>query len=159
MIYTVAKGGYGMYVHSLYATLKGTNSLAVPHHAFPDNTPVFLPKSKLADFIESYIHFQELPIWTSTALQPGGAKFDPSKKRWSVTLNKEGKEVTLYPKHLVLATGVLDKPIIPQFNGMEKFGGEMMHSKEFKNAKAWKGKKVTIIGVARFLFTHSGMNH
>ena len=100
--------------------------------------------------MESYVQFQELPIWTSTSLQPGGAKFDSSKKCWSVTVNKEGKEVTLCPRHLVLATGSFGMPIIPQFNGMEKFGGELLHSKEFKNAKAWKGKKVTIIGVVSF---------
>src|SRR6201996_818646 len=133
------------------------DSLIVPHHAFPDNAPLFFPKSKFADFMESYVHFQELPIWTSTTLQPGGAKFDSSKKRWSVTLDKQGKEVTLYPKHLVLATGMLDKPIIPQFNMMEKFGGELMHSKEFKNAKAWKGKKVVIIGVVSVFYHPSGM--
>lgn len=41
----------------------------VPYLPFPENWPVFAPKDKLAELMESYAQLMELNVWWSTKLQ------------------------------------------------------------------------------------------
>ncbi|MDA2977680.1 MAG: NAD(P)/FAD-dependent oxidoreductase [Actinomycetota bacterium] len=116
----------------------------LPYLPFPPNWPVFSPKDKLGDWLEMYTKIMELNYWTSTTCQ--SAKFDENKKEWIVKVVREGKEMVLRPKQLVLATGMSGKSNIPNFKGMEKFKGEQHHSSKHPGPDAYIGKKVVIIG-------------
>ena len=99
--------------------------------------------------MESYSILQDLVIWTSTWFQPNPV-YDKSTGRWKVTVSRKGNEVTLHPKHIILATGVVDKPRIPTIPGMENFKGKIYHSTYHKNPERWSGKKAVVIGAVRF---------
>ena len=43
----------------------------LPYMPFPPNTPVFIPKDKLANWFESYADAMELNVWTGTELKHG----------------------------------------------------------------------------------------
>jgi putative flavoprotein involved in K+ transport len=118
----------------------------VPYETYPSNMPIFVPRTKLANYMEYYAELQELVVWTSTSLIPNTAKYDGSTGSWTVKVLRYGKELVLHPYHLVMATGLADKPKIPSFEGMDTFGGQIVHTKYHKNANAWGGKKVVIIG-------------
>ena len=47
---------------------------------------------------------------------------------------------------VISATGVFDNPQMPQIEGMERFGGEMMHSRDFRHPNQVKGKRVMVVG-------------
>ena len=47
---------------------------------------------------------------------------------------------------VISATGVFDNPQMPQIEGMERFGGEMMHSRDFRHPDQVKGKRVMVVG-------------
>lgn len=63
---------------------------------------------------------------------------------------KSGVEMTLRPKHIIMATGIASEPRIPDFKGMEGFKGDVVHTKYYKNSRKWEGKKVVVVGAVSF---------
>ena len=116
----------------------------MPYLPFPQNWPVFSPKDKIGDWLEMYTKIMELNYWGSTTCNK--ASYDEAKKEWTVVVERDGKEITLRPKHLVLATGMSAKPNIPKFSGMARFKGDQHHSSKHPGPDAYAGKKVVIVG-------------
>ena len=116
----------------------------LPYIDFPKNWPVFSPKDKIGDWLEMYAKVMELDYWTKTTAK--SAKYDDTKKEWTVVVDRDGKEVTLRPKQLIFATGMSAKPNMPKFKGMETFKGEQHHSSKHPGPDGYKGKKVVVIG-------------
>ena len=91
-------------------TRSGTTTC--PTCKFPENWPVFAPKDKIADWLESYAKVMEVPYWSSTEaksrdVRPRRPESGPS------SVEREGEPLTLRPKQLVLATGMSGKPNVP----------------------------------------------
>ena len=116
----------------------------LPYLPFPPNWPVFSPKDKIGDWLEMYTKIMELNYWTSTTAK--SAKYDEAKKEWTVVVERDGKEVVMKPKQLVLATGMSGKANVPKFPGMEKFKGDQHHSSQHPGPDAYKGKRAVVIG-------------
>lgn len=116
----------------------------MPYLPFPDNWPVFTPKDKIGDWLEMYTKVMELNYWGSTVCK--SARYDEAKGEWIVEVEREGRNLTLRPKQLVLATGMSGKPNIPSFKGMDVFKGEQHHSSRHPGPDAYHGKKVVVIG-------------
>jgi putative flavoprotein involved in K+ transport len=116
----------------------------LPYIKFPDNWPVFSPKDKIGDWLEMYTRVMELNYWGSTAAT--SASYDEAAKEWTVTVNRAGEELTLRPKQLVMATGMSAIPYVPEFEGMDVFGGEQHHSSKHPGPDAYAGKRAVVIG-------------
>ena len=116
----------------------------LPYLKFPDNWPVFAPKDKIGDWLEFYTRIMELNYWGSTTAK--SATFDEAAERWTLVVDRDGEEVTLNPRQLVLALGVSGKPNIPSFPGQETFRGEVQHSSQHPGPDEYKGKKVVVVG-------------
>ncbi|NDV86374.1 NAD(P)-binding domain-containing protein [Aurantimonas aggregata] len=116
----------------------------LPYLEFPKNWPVFAPKDKIGDWLEMYTKIMELNYWSRTTCR--SASFDEASGEWTVVVDRDGEEVTLRPKQLVLATGMSGKPNMPTIKGMERFQGEHHHSSQHPGPDAWKGKKAVVIG-------------
>ena len=61
-------------------------------------------------------------------------------------MQRDGKEIVLKPKQLVLATGMSAKANMPKFEGMEIFKGDQHHSSQHPGPDKYKDKKAVIIG-------------
>jgi putative flavoprotein involved in K+ transport len=116
----------------------------MPYLPFPDDWPIFAPKDKIGDWLESYTKVMELNYWGSTECK--GASYDEASKTWTVDVVREGKPITLKPTHLVLATGMSAVPNMPAYPGAENFKGDLVHSSKFTNGQNYKGKKAVVIG-------------
>jgi putative flavoprotein involved in K+ transport len=116
----------------------------LPYLKFPDSWPVFSPKDKIADWLESYTKIMELDYWTGSAAT--SASYDEVTGRWTVTVLRDGQPVQLRPEQLVLATGVSGKPIVPSFPGMDVFRGDQHHSSAHPGPDAYRGKRCVVIG-------------
>jgi putative flavoprotein involved in K+ transport len=116
----------------------------LPYLPFPPNWPVFSPKDKIGDWLEMYTKIMELNYWSSTSAK--SAKYDEATQEWTVVVERDGKEVVLKPKQLVLATGMSGKASMPKFPGMEKFKGDQHHSSQHPGPDAYKGKRAVVIG-------------
>jgi putative flavoprotein involved in K+ transport len=116
----------------------------LPYLPFPEDWPVFSPKDKIGDWLESYTRLMELNYWSGTECT--GARWDDTKQQWNVTVQHKGETITLQPKHLVFATGMSAVPNKPSYPGMTTFKGTQVHSSQFKNGEAWRGKKALVVG-------------
>ena len=111
---------------------------------FPDNWPVFAPKDKIGDWLEMYTKVMELNYWTKTTCKH--ASYDEKAREWTVVVDRDGSEVTLKPKQLVLATGMSAKANMPSYPGMERFKGDQHHSSKHPGPDGYKGKRAVVIG-------------
>jgi putative flavoprotein involved in K+ transport len=116
----------------------------LPYLPFPDHWPVFSPKDKIGDWLESYVKVMELNYWASTVCER--AAYDDAKGEWTVDVVRNGARITLRPKHLVLATGMSAVPNLPDFPGAERFAGTLVHSSQHKGGDGWAGKRAIVIG-------------
>ena len=117
----------------------------LPYMPFPPNWPVYIPKDKLANWFESYAEAMELNYWTGAEFE--GGSYDARDERWSVTVRREdGSKRELHPRHVVLATGVSGIPNIPEIPALRNFAGKILHSSQYEDGEAWKGKRAIVIG-------------
>ena len=117
----------------------------LPYMPFPPNWPVYIPKDKLANWFESYAEAMELNYWTGAEFE--GGSYDARDERWSVTVRREdGSKRELHPRHVVLATGVSGIPNIPEISALKNFEGRILHSSQYEDGEAWKGKRAIVIG-------------
>ncbi|WP_160000096.1 NAD(P)/FAD-dependent oxidoreductase [Roseomonas sp. 18066] len=116
----------------------------LPYLPFPPGFPTFIPKDRMADWLDSYARIMGLDIWSATTAQ--GAEHDAASGEWRVTVTRQGREVTLRPKQLVIATGLSGAPAVPRYPGAEDFRGTQMHSSQYRNAEGWRGKRCVVVG-------------
>jgi cation diffusion facilitator CzcD-associated flavoprotein CzcO len=120
-----------------------TNSM--PYLPFPETWPTFLPKDKLAGWLEYYAEAMELNVWTSTELVSATRRADGG---WSLELALgDGATRSVRAPHLVLAvggsTGVPNMPALP---GLDAFAGEIVHSSSFTSGVQFAGKHAIVVG-------------
>ncbi len=116
----------------------------LPYIKFPENWPVFSPKDKIGDWLEMYTRVMELNYWSSTEAK--SAKYDEEAGEWTVVVEREGADVTLRPKQLVLATGMSGKANVPEIPGMDVFKGDQHHSSQHPGPDRYAGKRCVVIG-------------
>ncbi|NUB45804.1 NAD(P)/FAD-dependent oxidoreductase [Fertoebacter nigrum] len=116
----------------------------LPYLPFPPNWPVFAPKDKIGDWLEMYTKIMELNYWTRTTCKQ--ASFDEATDEWTVVVDRDGQEVVLRPKQLVLATGMSAKANLPNYPGMDRFRGDQHHSSKHPGPDAYRGKRAVVIG-------------
>ncbi|KAJ7450862.1 FAD/NAD(P)-binding domain-containing protein [Mycena latifolia] len=87
---------------------------------------------------------EEIHVWLSSTVLPTPS-FDPTTKRWTVTVDRAGSRTTVFPKHIVMATGN-GRARIPRWPGMESFAGPLYHSDDHQGAAPFRGKKVIVVG-------------
>ena len=118
----------------------------LPYLPFPDNWPVFTPKDKMGDWLESYVRLMELNYWASTEVE--SARFDPANKGWTVDLVRQGRSITIEPTQLVFATGAYGPANWIELPGADVFRGELLHSSSYSDAARYKGRNCVVIGAA-----------
>jgi putative flavoprotein involved in K+ transport len=116
----------------------------LPYLKFPANWPVFAPKDKIADWLESYTTIMELNYWGNAEAK--SAAFSEATGEWTVNIERDGQPMVLRPRQLVLATGVSGKPNLPSFPGMDRFRGDQHHSSVHPGPDAYRGKRCVVIG-------------
>lgn len=131
-----------------YRGLKLHNKTPVNHLRylpFPPTFPDYIPKDKIANWLESYVDIMEINFWTGTTFD--GAEYNEASQRWAVRIRKtDGTARTLRPRHIVIATSVSGTPNIPTIETLENFAGKVLHSSQFKGGKQWAGRSVVVFG-------------
>ena len=116
----------------------------LPYLKFPDNWPVFAPKDKIADWLESYVKVMEVPYWNNTEAKK--ASWSAERGEWTVEVERDGQPVTLRPTQLVFATGMSGKPRMPEVEGIDVFEGDVHHSSAHPGPDAYAGERAVVIG-------------
>ena len=116
----------------------------MPYLKFPEHWPVFSPKDKIADWLESYTKIMELNYWADT--EATSAAYDSQAGKWTVHVEQDGEPLVLRPAQLVLATGMSGRPNLPDFPGMDTFRGDQHHSSAHPGPGRYRGKRCVVIG-------------
>lgn len=116
----------------------------LPYLPFPDHWPVYIPKDKMADWLEMYTKIMELNYWHSSECI--NAQFDEQKKTWVVSVERAGKQIVLHPSQLIFATGLSGIPNQPNIPGMADFAGTHYHSSQHHSGHEFTGKNCIVIG-------------
>jgi putative flavoprotein involved in K+ transport len=117
----------------------------LPYMPFPPNWPTYIPKDKLAAWFEAYVASMDLNYWPATELLGGG--YDENKGQWSVLLRQaDGTTREMHPRHIVMATGVSGIPSLPDIPSLQNFAGKVLHSSQYDDGEAWRGKDAIVIG-------------
>lgn len=118
---------------------------SLPYLPFPSNWPRFLPKDKLAGWLEHYAEAMELNVWTDTEVL--SATRDDEISTWTVELVRAGTRRTVTVPHLVMATGTVSGvPRMPSIEGAETFRGRLLHSSQFESGEAYAGRHAVVFG-------------
>lgn len=132
----------------------------LPYLPFPSNWPVFTPKDKLADWMESYAAAMELDVWTGTEIE--ASDYDDATGRWTLGVRRaDGTREQLSPRHVVVATGTNGEASEPALSGRESFAGTVVHSSAYRNGSAFEGQRAVVVGagnsghdIAHDLYNH-----
>ena len=96
---------------------------------FPKNFPRYIPKDKIANWLESYVEHMELNFWTETCFE--GADYNDKSGRWTARLRMAGGSTRLVnPAHIILATSVSGTPKYPNIPTLGLFDGTVLHSSQ-----------------------------
>lgn len=124
----------------------------LPGLPFPENFPEYPTKYQFIEYLESYAkHFDINPLFNETVQS---AKYDETFGLWRVkTVTTSGggsinqpTEVEYLCRWLVVATGENAEKVLPEFEGLGEFGGQVMHSCDYRTGESFRGKKVLVVG-------------
>lgn len=117
----------------------------LPYMPFPVGWPTYIPKDRIANWLESYVDALDINFWTETSFE--GAEWDEAAKCWNARLTlADGSDRVMRPRHIVMATSVSGAPNIPKIPTLDSFQGPVLHSSQFTAGSDWKGKRVYIFG-------------
>ena len=117
----------------------------LPYLPFPNTWPHYIPKDKIANWLEFYAEAMEIDFWTRTSFD--GAGYDAAAGRWNARLTlADGSTRVLHPRHIVMATSVSGTPSLPVIPTLDRFAGTVVHSSGFTDPAAWRGKPVFVFG-------------
>jgi len=112
----------------------------LPGLPFPDNYQTYVSRRKFIEYCNSYVeHFNIQPQYNKEVVQV--VKNDGD---WIVQCEDGDAYIT---KHIVFATGVNRIPVVPSWQGMEKFKGSITHSIDYRNPDPYLRKKVLVVGM------------
>ena len=74
------------------------------------------------------------------------ARYDESTSSWTVTVRSDTGEECLTANAVVCAVGQLNRPSIPDIQGLSDFAGSAFHTAQWDTGVALKGRRVGMIG-------------
>ncbi|MFT7220388.1 MAG: 4-hydroxyacetophenone monooxygenase [Candidatus Azotimanducaceae bacterium] len=72
--------------------------------------------------------------------------YNSDTKLWQVNINKNGVEETLTANIVISAVGQLNRPAVPEIEGLDSFKGASFHSARWDHDVPLEGKRVAVIG-------------
>ncbi|XP_008789578.1 probable indole-3-pyruvate monooxygenase YUCCA5 isoform X1 [Phoenix dactylifera] len=125
----------------------------LPKLPFPDDFPEYPSKKQFVDYLESYAKIFELnPQFNETVRS---ARHDETAGMWRVRTVVSGSrtagrntevEVEYICHWLVVATGENAESVVPEVEGLEEFGGRIIHACDYRSGEAYRGKQVLVVG-------------
>ncbi|KAI3454070.1 hypothetical protein Pfo_010733 [Paulownia fortunei] len=113
----------------------------LPLMPFPQDFPTYPTKQLFIQYLEAYAkRFEIRPVFNQGV---EGAEFDENIGFWRVRTAAEVEYVTRW---LIVATGENAEAVVPSIEGMEEFGGVVVHTSGYKSGEVYKGKKVLVVG-------------
>lgn len=117
----------------------------LPIFPFPKHYPKYLSKRQFVEYLESYArHFDINPCFNECVQS---AKYDEACGLWRINVvTLSGSKVQYICRWLVVATGENAERFVPDIEGLREFGGEVLHTSDYKSGEKFHGKTVLVVG-------------
>lgn len=112
----------------------------LPHLPFPEEYPVYVPREKFVEYLESYA--KEFGIEPEYGVSVNYISRSDDGN-WRVETSKG----TRFASSVIIATGVNNKPKFPEWEGRQKYSGTITHSVDYKNPKAYLKSRTLVVGM------------
>ncbi|XP_034780333.2 flavin-containing monooxygenase 5-like [Acipenser ruthenus] len=119
----------------------------------PDHFPNYMHNSRILEYFRMYAqHFDLMRhVRFQTAVRSVKKRPDFSRSgQWEVvSVSSAGQEQSETFDGVMVCTGHHTHPHMPlhDFPGIEKFGGQYFHSRDYKSPQEFQGKRVLVIGI------------
>ena len=112
---------------------------SLPGLPFPKRYPTFVPRQRFWEYLCGYAERFKLPV--ETRCQVSGVRCQNGT--WVVTTNRGDRTA----RALVMATGIMSNPHVPNLPGQARFTGRIQHSVEYRRPDGYAGRRVLVVGV------------
>jgi cation diffusion facilitator CzcD-associated flavoprotein CzcO len=125
----------------LYDSLRlhtGKHLSSLPGMPFPEETPLFPPRDRFLEYLDAYARGFELPVEleaevTAAERGNGGWRVRTPRGDWTARV-------------LVVATGIMANPFVPDLPGLDRYRGELLHSIDYLRPGPFLGRRVLVVG-------------
>jgi cation diffusion facilitator CzcD-associated flavoprotein CzcO len=114
------------------------NHSGLPLMPMPRDYPTYPSRAQVVDYLESYAaKFGIDPVFNAevTAIRRDG-------ERWLAETSRGAFSAPV----MVVATGIAHAPYRPSWPDIDTFRGPIVHSSDYRNPDAFKGKRVLVVG-------------
>jgi hypothetical protein len=120
----------------------------LPFFPMPVVYPTYVPTKAFADYFDAYASALHIPVLRSSSVDTVTRDQDG---RWSAVITSDGEidsSRVVRAKHVVMAAGVYNAPIVPEIPGKETFKGTTLHSSQYTSCHdlGLVGKRVLVVG-------------
>ncbi|XP_052818617.1 flavin-containing monooxygenase 3-like isoform X1 [Mya arenaria] len=128
---------------------------------FPDYTfdyhfrcpiPSFPPRAVLRDYLEGRWTNgdEDLRKYIKFTTVVRSVVYNDASQNFTVVSTdlQAGVSSTEVFTHVIVAVGIFNVPNKPNFDGIDKFEGRIMHSHDFRDAKEFKGQRLLVVGAS-----------
>jgi NADPH-dependent glutamate synthase beta subunit-like oxidoreductase len=127
----------GRYDRLRLHTVRGLSGL--PGFPIPRAYGRWVRRDDLVRYLEAYAERFALDVRTGTAVE----RVKPGADGWSLRLADGSEHAT---PALVVATGYLHTPVVPEWPGLATWTGALTHSAQYRNAEPFRGRNVLVVG-------------
>lgn len=123
-----------------------------PDYSFEEHfgkpIPSYPPREVLADYIKGRVEKAGIRHWVKFRTPVRFVTYDESTEKFTLTSHdlKANKQTTEQFDYVICCSGHFSTPNVPHFEGIERFGGTVLHSHDFRDADHYKGKNVMVVG-------------
>ncbi len=128
--------------NSLYPSLRLNTSRffsELPGRRFPLHWGIHPTAKQYYRYLVDWVADQQLPI-------EGGIAVDRVAPRQDGLWQVETSEGIETYRAVIPATGVFNNPQLPDIPGMDRFDGEILHSRDFRHPDQARGKRTMVVG-------------
>ncbi len=108
----------------------------------PDWSRVFAPQPEILAYVERLAREHGVLPRIRFNEDVAGASWDSDAKRWRVR-STSGE---WFADVLVMANGALSDPVLPEVEGLDRFGGPVFHTARWDPSVPLDGKRVAVVG-------------
>ena len=130
-----------MWAH-VYDSLRlhtGRHLSSLPGMPFPSETPLFPDRRDLTSYLEDYENRFQLPVRTAVE----ATALERESGSWLI----ETGSSRFRARAVVVATGIMSSPVLPDLKGLSTFRGLILHTSEYRRPEEHLGHSILVVGI------------
>ena len=117
----------------------GRHLSALPGMPFPRGTNLFPSRAEFMSYMASYAERFHFPMRLGVEVKA----LERDGTNWRIETN----EGPLAAPAVVVATGIMSSPVVPEIAGAESYKGNLLHSSAYREPENFAAQRVLVVGI------------